>query len=213
MYDVKQGRINIVSFNVDINNFRQSRNNVIFKAEFHSADQHCWNNIANITSCKEFKNKNKYFWVSNKMHLKLNALNSVETNFSKSCSIYFNCLPQITAVSYFSNCSSLVHFKRNTEKNISQPTPDVAATLGFGCLLVATLGNVEATLLHSCVSDVVVALTKIRRCYKVVFSTSIFQPDDNVVATSCFWLYFSDENLTVYQRHYEFSPKVMQIVF
>ena len=128
----------------------------------------------------------KYFWVSNKMHLKLNALNSVETTFSKCCSIYFHCLPQITAVSYFSNCSSLVHFKRNTEKNISQPTPDVAATLGFGCLLVATLGNVEAPLLHSCVSDVVVALTKIRRCYKVVFSTSIFQPDDNVVATSCF---------------------------
>ena len=155
----------------------------------------------------------KYFWVSNKMHLKWNALNSVETTFSKSCSIYFHCLPQITAVSYFSNCSSLVHFKRNTEKNISQPTPDVATTLGFGCFLVATLGNVEATLLHSCVFQVVVTLTIIRVCYNVLFSTSIFRPHTYVVATSCFRLRFSDENLTVYQRHYEFSPKVIQIVF
>ena len=84
----------------------------------------------------------------------------------------------------------------------SQLTHDVVTTLAFGCLLVVTSGNVEATLSQGCLSDVV-ALTKIWRCYNVVFSTSIFRPDTKVVVTSCFCGHFSDKNLTVYERHYD----------
>ena len=62
---------------------------------------------------------------------------------------------------------------------------DFLKTLFFGCLLVATSGNVEATLPQRCLS-LVVAPTKIYHCYNVVFSTLIFRPDANVVATSCF---------------------------
>ena len=70
-------------------------------------------------------------------------------------------------------------------KDSTQLAHDVVTTLVLGCLLVATSDNVEAMLLQRCLSDVV-APTKIQRCYNVVFSTSIFRPDTNVVATSYF---------------------------
>ena len=79
--------------------------------------------------------------------------------------------------------------------------------MSFGCLFPATSDNVKTTLSQRCVSDVV-APTKIRHCYNVAFSTSIFRSDTNVVATLCFWDRFSNENLTTYQCHYDsFLPK------
>ena len=104
--------------------------------------------------------------------------------------------------------SSLVMFPvwsilfSSVHSNETQLAHDVVTTLVFGCLLVATLENVESTLSQHCLSDVA-APAKIWRCYNIVFSTSIFQPDTNVVATSCFWRHFSDKILMVYQRHYD----------
>ena len=60
----------------------------------------------------------------------------------------------------------------------------------------------------------VVTPTKIRRSYEVVFSTSIFWSDTNVVVTLCFSSRFSDKNLTVYQRHYDcVFPKLCKLSF
>ena len=49
-------------------------------------------------------------------------------------------------------------------------------------------------------------------CYNVVFSTSVFQPAINVAATSWFWCRFPDENLNVFQYHYNILfPKMCNI--
>ena len=94
---------------------------------------------------------------------------------------------------------------------LTQLAHDAVTTLVFRCLLVATSDNVKTTLSQRCLS---VAPTKLYRCYNVVFSTSIFWPDTNVVATSCFWRHFSDKNLTVYQRHYDsLFPKLCKWSF
>ena len=68
--------------------------------------------------------------------------------------------------------------------------------------MVAFSSRRRTTSKQRCVSNVV-APTKIRHCYNVVFSTSIFRSDTNVVATLCFWDRFFDENLTTYQCHYD----------
>ena len=64
---------------------------------------------------------------------------------------------------------------------------------------------------HNVVSDVATT-TKNLRCYNVVFSTSVFRPGINVAATSWFWCRFPDENLNVFQYHYNFLfPKICNI--
>ena len=88
---------------------------------------------------------------------------------------------------------------------------DVVTTLGFGCILVVTLDNVVTTLSQRFVSYIVTT-TKNERCYKVVFSTSVFRPGINVGATSWFWCRFPDVNLYVFQYHYKFLfPKTCNI--
>ena len=55
-------------------------------------------------------------------------------------------------------------------------------------------------------------ITLSQRCYNVVFSTSVFRPGINVAATSWFWCRFPDENLNVFQYHYNFLfPKIHNI--
>ena len=54
-------------------------------------------------------------------------------------------------------------------------------TLGFCCILVATSDNVVKTLSQRCVSDVVTTTTNV---VTKLFSTTVFRPDINVVATS-----------------------------
>ena len=45
-----------------------------------------------------------------------------------------------------------------------------------------------------------------------MFSTSVFRPGINVAATSWFWCRFPDENLNVFQYHYNFLfPKICNI--
>ena len=45
-----------------------------------------------------------------------------------------------------------------------------------------------------------------------MFSTSVFRPGINVAATSWFWCRFPDENLNVFQYHYNFLfPKIHNI--
>ena len=60
IYNVEQGQINVVYFNVDIKSVRQRRSNFfIFKVEFQNVDQ-CRNNVVNINkSMKLNKLKNK----------------------------------------------------------------------------------------------------------------------------------------------------------
>ena len=44
------------------------------------------------------------------------------------------------------------------------------------------------------------------------FQYQVFRPDINVVATSWFWCRFPDENLNVFQYHYDFLfPKIWNI--
>ena len=51
-----------------------------------------------------------------------------------------------------------------------------------------------------------------RRCNNVRFSTSVFRPGINVAATSWFWCRFPDENLNLFQYHYNFLfPKICNI--
>ena len=69
---------------------------------------------------------------------------------------------------------------------------------------VATSDNVVKALSEGCIPDVVTT-TQNYRCYNVVFSTSIFRPGINVSAMSWFW--FPDENLNVFQYHYNFFFK------
>ena len=53
--------MNIVYFNVDINNVRQRRNNgVFFNVEFHKVDQRR-KNVVNITKCKNVLKRAKKF--------------------------------------------------------------------------------------------------------------------------------------------------------
>ena len=67
-------------------------------------------------------------------------------------------------------------------------------------------------------------ITLPQRCHNVVFSTSLLQPKTNVVTTLCFrpginvaatswfWWCFPDENLNVFQYHYNFIfPKICNI--
>ena len=62
---------------------------------------------------------------------------------------------------------------------------DVATTLGFGCILVKK---------------------------NVVFSMSVFLPGINAGTTLWFWCRFPDENLNVFQYHYNFIfPKICNI--
>ena len=93
----------------------------------------------------------------------------------------------------------------------AQLADDVVTTLGFGCILVVTLDNVVTTLSQRFVSYIVTT-TKNERCYKVVFSTSVFRPGINVGATSWFWCRFPDVNLYVFPYHYKFLfPKTCNI--
>ena len=88
---------------------------------------------------------------------------------------------------------------------------DVVTTLGFGCILVVTSDNVVTMLSQRCISDVITT-TKNWRCYNVVFSTSVFQPEIKVVATSWSWCRFPDEILKVFKYHYNFLfPKIYNI--
>ena len=58
---VEQRRINIVYFNVDMNNIIQRPNSaVIFNVEFHNFDQRR-NNVVNMIIFKKFKRAKKYF--------------------------------------------------------------------------------------------------------------------------------------------------------
>ena len=64
IYNVEQRRINVVYFNVDINNVWQRRRNnvVIFNVEFHNVDQRR-KNVVNMTICKMLKRvKKKEIW-------------------------------------------------------------------------------------------------------------------------------------------------------
>ena len=64
IYNVEQRRINVVYFNVDINNVWQRRRNnvVIFNVEFHDVDQRR-KNVVNMTICKMLKRvKKKEIW-------------------------------------------------------------------------------------------------------------------------------------------------------
>ena len=61
MYNVEQRQINVVYFNIDVNNVRQSRNNVvIFNVEFHNINQRR-NNVMNMTILKKLEIAKKYF--------------------------------------------------------------------------------------------------------------------------------------------------------
>ena len=54
------------SNNVDINNVRQHRNNVVFfNVEFHNVDQRR-NNVVTMTICKKFKRAKKIFLTKKK---------------------------------------------------------------------------------------------------------------------------------------------------
>ena len=67
------------------------------------------------------------------------------------------------------------------------------------------------TLSYCYVSDVVTT-TKTWRCYNVVFSTLVFRPDINVVATSWLWCHFPDKNLNLFLYYYNFLfPKICNI--
>ena len=56
--NVEQRQINVVYFNVDINN-------VILNVEFHNVDQHR-NNVLYMTIFKKFKRAKNFFWASKK---------------------------------------------------------------------------------------------------------------------------------------------------
>ena len=61
MYNMEQRQINVVYFNIDVNNVRQSRNNVvIFNVEFHNINQRR-NNVMNMTILKKLEIAKKYF--------------------------------------------------------------------------------------------------------------------------------------------------------
>ena len=56
MYNVKQRRINVVYFKVDMNNVRQRRNNIdIFNVEFYNVGKRR-NNVVKMTASKKNKN-------------------------------------------------------------------------------------------------------------------------------------------------------------
>ena len=87
---------------------------------------------------------------------------------------------------HFSNCFfcqkwSFRNWLLSFRRDVGQRRSSVATTMCFRC----SCSDQSLTLLH------------------VVFSTSIFRPDTKVVVTTRFWRSFSDENLTLYQRHYD----------
>ena len=86
--------------------------------------------------------------------------------------------------------------------------------LDFGCILISKSDNVVTTLSQRCVSDVVTT-TKNERCYNVVFSTSVFRPGIiDLTGMSWFWCRFPDENLKVFQHHYNYLfSKIYNIAF
>ena len=101
MSNVEQPAINISYFNVDINNIRQRRNNVLFNVEFDNVDQRR-KNVVIMTICKNLKRAKTYFWAWQKK-IKLSTLSSK-----------FKLL--------FQNLVGFIpHFKRNMEKNICKP--------------------------------------------------------------------------------------------
>ena len=58
-YNVEQRQINVVYFNIDMNNIRPSQKNVaIFNVAFQNLEQR-WNNIVNIIICMKMKNKSR----------------------------------------------------------------------------------------------------------------------------------------------------------
>ena len=55
MYNVEQHQINVVYFNVDMDNFRQRWNNfVIFNIKFYNIGKR-WNNVVKTTASKKHK--------------------------------------------------------------------------------------------------------------------------------------------------------------
>ena len=86
IYNVEQLRINIIYFDVDFNNVRQHRNNVIFNVDFCNLRQRR-NNVVNMKIFKKLKNKLwdkniKIFLSFKQKSFKLNILNS---KFSSLC--------------------------------------------------------------------------------------------------------------------------------
>ena len=59
--NVEQHRINVLHFNVDLNNTRQRRNKVvIFNLDFHNVGQR-WNNVVNMKIWKKKKKIKPWF--------------------------------------------------------------------------------------------------------------------------------------------------------
>ena len=85
---------------------------------------------------------------------------------------------------------------RSSFSKSSQLVHDVVTTLGFGYILVATSDNVVTTL-------------SFRRHYYDQKVTLLQRPGINFAATLWFWCRFHDENLKVFQYHYNFLfPKI-----
>ena len=81
IYSVEQRRINVVHFDIDINNARQCWNNfLIFSIEFQDIDQR-QNNVVNINICKKLERAKKYFWSCKKTENKKLKLNTLEYNW------------------------------------------------------------------------------------------------------------------------------------
>ena len=106
IYNVKQSRINVVYFNVHMNNVRQRWNNVIFNVEFHNVWQRR-NNVVKMTNSKK-----------NKKNFKLNTSNS--KFFQSKCKLQLhNHLPFIC------------HFERNISRNICKATKKIMKNTVF----------------------------------------------------------------------------------
>ena len=81
-------------------------------------------------------------------------LNTNPGSFFSLSICYFNWMKRYSLSSRSLIYMHVLLFARNTGLE-TQLAHDVVATLGFGCILVATLDNVVTTLSQHCVSDVI----------------------------------------------------------
>ena len=128
--------------------------------------------------------------------------------------VEFSILVLSTEKRYSSFLKRVCFFSRKFISELTQLAHDVVTMLDFGCILISKSDNVVTTLSQRCVSDVVTT-TKNERCYNVVFSTSVFWPGIiDLTGMSWFWCRFPDENLKVFQHHYNYLfSKIYNIAF